>query len=360
MFLLKSILHQFDPEWVHEQTLALCSKIQTIPGFQSLLTRGFFFEDPRLRVSIGNLNFPNPIGLAAGFDKNGIAVPLLQTLGYGHIETGTVTPQAQPGNKKPRLYRLHSDEALINRMGFNNLGIDFLSGRLENIERRIPIGVNLGKNKQTPLDRAYNDYILGMKRAWTVADYFTINISSPNTPNLRSLQQENYLYSFLEKIIKARDELAQRSGKLRQIWLKIAPDLNDHEMEVVSQVSLKLSIDALILTNTTLSRKGVRDLHQTQSGGLSGRPLFTLSNSVLNKMYRLTEGLIPLVGVGGIFTAEEAFRKISLGASLVQIYTGLVFAGPAIVKTIKKGLIRILNQKNLKQIIDWVGSDALL
>jgi len=353
MLFPKTLLHSLDPELIHDLTVAFSAQIENLPGLLKLINAFFNFEDTRLNISIGNLDFPNPIGLAAGFDKDGVAVSVLQALGFGHIETGTVTPKPQPGNSKPRLFRLSDDQGIINRMGFNNKGIDALVNSLIKVKRRVPIGINLGKNKQTPLDEAHNDYVQGLSQAWNSADYFTINISSPNTKDLRSLQNEDFLVPLLEKIMAAKTRLTDESKKERQVWLKIAPDLNQNEIEVIVQIALELKIDALIVSNTTISRPELVSKEQMQTGGLSGKPLLKLSNEVLKSVNNCAQGRIPLIGVGGIFNGQDIFEKLSLGASMVQVYTGLIYKGPGIVKRLKSELCEILTKNKVNRLSDF-------
>ncbi|NQU66016.1 MAG: quinone-dependent dihydroorotate dehydrogenase [SAR324 cluster bacterium] len=340
MFFLKPVLHRFDPEWIHDRTISFCSVIQKFPFLIDLCESVFSYEKTDLSVEIGNLIFTNPIGLAAGFDKNGLVVPMLQALGFGFIETGTITPVGQPGNIKPRLFRIRNEQALINQMGFNNSGVNALVKALNGIVRKIPIGVNLGKNKLTPIAIAHQDYITGLESSWSVADYFTINISSPNTHDLRELQKKDYLNLFLEAIFQSKQKMEICTGQSKQVWLKIAPDLSDEELKLIAGTALELKIDAIIVGNTTTSRLGLGGKWKNQPGGLSGKPLFNLSNRILDKVKQLTEGKIPLVAAGGVFSAEDVRTKISLGARLVQLYTGLIFEGPGLIKKIKKELGR--------------------
>lgn len=338
MNLTKLVLHRFDPEWIHDRAIALGVFVGRHQSLLRLLERLYAFDDSKHNVKLGNLVFPNPIGLAAGFDKNGEIIPVLQALGFGFIEVGTVTPLPQPGNDKPRLFRL-KEEGILNRMGFNNRGIDTLISALKQVERKVPIGVNLGKNKLTPMENAAEDYLISMRKSWHVADYFTINISSPNTENLRVLQGEGYLHPLIYRIVKERDKLASESKSFRQLWLKIAPDLTDREIESLCETVATSGIDALVVANTTISRDKLRIQWQKQAGGLSGRPLFDLSNRVLEKVHRQLNDKIPIIGVGGIFSLQDVQKKLSLGASLVQIYTSLVFCGPGIIKKLRKGLV---------------------
>lgn len=337
----RTFLHRLDPEWIHEFTVKQCATVLNNPVSLKMVEMMFGFENPQLHRTIGNLEFPNPIGMAAGYDKDGVATETLQAMGFGHVEVGTVTPKPQPGNEKPRLYRLKEDDGIINRMGFNNHGLDALVNSLSGKTHKIPVGVNLGKNKQTPVESAVNDYTIGIQKAWKVADYFAINISSPNTEHLRDIQQESYLTPFIREIIDTRNEMERKTASRKQVWLKIAPDLNDEELETICGIVLDEGVDALIVSNTTISRPDqLKSANKVQSGGLSGRPLFQLSNAILKKVEGYTNGKIPLIAVGGIFSADDVKMKLDLGASLVQLYTGLIYEGPGLIKKIKKGLIR--------------------
>jgi len=340
------LLHRLDPEWVHDLTLgcsAVCGRFHRLLQW---LERYYAFDDERLAVRMGDLHFPNPIGLAAGFDKNGVAVPVLQALGFGFIETGTVTPRPQAGNPKPRLYRLTRDQALINRMGFNNRGVQTLVDTLAKVKRRVPIGINLGKNKDTPIAQAYEDYELGLRRSWSVADYLVINISSPNTEGLRDLQRAAFLGPLFDRLLTLQEELRKQTGLSRQLWFKIAPDLEQDDLAAIAEIAISYRVDALVLTNTTLSRAGIDPVFSEQAGGLSGKPLFERSNRVLGEMHRLTKDCIPLVGVGGVFTAAQAMEKMRLGAKLVQIYTSLIFEGPGIVRRLKRELVPLMDHSD--------------
>lgn len=342
---LKPLLYQLEPEWVHEATLDVARAVGSSRRLERLVEILFDFEDQRLTVEMGPLSFPNPVGLAAGFDKNGVALSLLYALGFGAVEVGTLTPRPQPGNPQPRLFRLVEDQAIINRMGFNNHGVEAFVAQVRGRKFDRPLGVNLGKNKGTPNDQAAQDYCIGLEKAYEVADYFTINISSPNTVGLRDLQSEESLVPLLKALLEQRQKLANRSGKKKPLWLKIAPDLNRESLTVVCQIALELKLDALVLTNTTLERPGLKSLNGTQAGGLSGQPLASLSNQALDFAFGVTGGKLPLVGVGGIFSAQDAWTKLELGASLVQVYTGLIFEGPGLVRKIKQGLVERLNQQ---------------
>ncbi len=285
------------------------------------------------------LKFQNKIGLAAGLDKNADYIAALATLGFGFLEVGTVTPKPQPGNPQPRLFRLPNEEAIINRMGFNNKGVDYLVQNIKNfkakhLKKNTPIvGINIGKNKDTALENAVNDYAICLEKSYEIADYIAINISSPNTKNLRELQKGEALDILLSKLKSQQQELSQKYGKYTPLAVKIAPDLDDDQLTTISNISRKNSIDAIISSNTTLQRIGVEHLAISQeSGGLSGKPIFNLANQVLEKLAKLLQNEIPIIAVGGISSADDAKMKLQLGAKLVQIYSGFIFKGPELVR----------------------------
>jgi dihydroorotate dehydrogenase len=301
------------------------------------------------------LKFANPVGLAAGLDKNGVALQPLAALGFGFIEAGTVTYHPQPGNPRPRLFRLREDEALINRAGFNNDGAAAFARRVEQHRPSCVLGVSIGKSKITPLENATEDYLASFELVYKVADYIAVNVSSPNTPQLRELQQSQQLTSLLSA-------LQQRNRELQQplpLLVKLSPDLERSELETIVDVVQRLGIDGIIATNTTISREDLRTDAQRVAacgeGGLSGKPIKTRSTKMIADLYELTRGRIPLIGVGGIFTAEDAWEKITAGASLVQLYTGFIYQGPNIAREINEGLAKILAREGLKNISDAVG-----
>jgi dihydroorotate dehydrogenase len=322
-------------------------------------------HDPRLSMTLGGLNFPNPIGMAAGFDKDAEVIGGLFSQGFGFVETGTVTPKAQAGNDKPRLFRLKADEAIINRMGFNNKGLKHYAKQLEKWKRRKPkgfqgiLGANIGRNKESPNDAS--DYLTMLDGIYGLSDYITINISSPNTPGLREMQKDTFLDGFLGQIMARRGELAAQKG-LVPIFLKIAPDVSRAELESIGSAALKHGLDALIIGNTSVGlRERLQDKKRAEeSGGLSGRPLMDLSTSVLAIMYRFTKGKLPLIGVGGISSAEDAYRKIGSGASLIQIYSALIYQGFSTAKDIHDGLGALLERDGLTHLKDAVGKDVKL
>ena len=335
--LLRSLLFRLEPEVAHQLTLRLL-QIGGIEPVRSVLRT--IYSAPSKPVQAFGLTFKNPMGLAAGYDKNGIAIKGLAALGFGHIEVGTVTPRSQPGNPKPRVFRLIEDEAVINRLGFPSKGAEYASRQLSTLhgQRATIIGINLGKNKDTPLEEASNDYIELMRRFLVPADYLTINISSPNTVGLRRLQGRDLLEQLLGAIQKEREMISLGRGGHAPILVKIAPDLNEAELYDAVGVILDKGMDGIIATNTTLAREGLRSKHQDESGGLSGSPLAAKSEAILSRVVKLVEGRIPIVSVGGIMSPDDAKKRLALGASLVQVYTGLIYRGPTLVQQIVKSL----------------------
>lgn len=305
-----------------------------------------------LLQTLWGLEFPNPVGLAAGFDKNAeVYAPMLKQ-GFGFVETGTVTPLAQPGNEKPRIFRLTDDGAVINRLGFNNEGLEYYVNQLKArcIEDGI-VGANIGANKLS--EDQIEDYVIGLRRVLGLADYFTINISSPNTPGLRALQGREALDELLSRLKAVRDDAELK--KVPPLLLKIAPDLDGNECEDIAEIILKHKMDGLIVSNTTLSRDGLKSPLMGEAGGLSGEPLFALSTDILSKMYSLTDGTIPLIGVGGISSGKQAYEKIKAGASLVQLYSALVYHGPGLVREINSDLEALLKKDGFSNITEAIG-----
>ena len=336
--LIKSILFNFDPENIHYWVTDGLQRFTRIWGARSLLKSLYQLEDKRLEKEVMGLKFKNPIGLAAGFDKNASMVEEFAQFGFGFIEIGTVTPLPQPGNEKPRMFRLPSDDALINRMGFNNQGVDVAADRLKRIDKRgLIIGGNIGKNKNTPNADAVNDYIKCFDRLFDVVDYFVVNVSSPNTPGLRELQEKEPLKNIL-------NTLQQRNRKndiSRPILLKIAPDLSNSQLDDIIEIVKETKIAGVIATNTTLSRDGLSapESLKHESGGLSGKPLTQRSTEVITYLSRQSDKSFVIIGVGGIHSPEDALDKIKAGASLIQIYTGFVYEGPGLIKRILKSLL---------------------
>ena len=298
------------------------------------------------------MDFPNPVGMAAGFDKNATVPDALFNLGFGFVEVGTVTPRPQPGNPKPRLFRLVEDEAVINRLGFNGQGSAAVAARLQRRNKRGVLGVNIGKNRDTTDE--VDDYVKGVSVFAPLADYLTVNISSPNTPGLRDLQRRERLSELLNAIVQARNSVNERRTP---ILVKIAPDLNATEIRDIAEVSLSSGIDGLIATNTTLARPdNLLSTYKGEAGGLSGSPLFGLSTKILSELYKATEGKIPLIGVGGIASGLDAYQKIKAGASLVQLYSSMVFKGPGLVREIQRDLLLRLQADGFTNIEQAVGS----
>jgi len=346
------LLNGLDPEQAH--SLAL-KALKT-----GLLRESAGGDAPILRQRLFGLDFPNPIGLAAGFDKDGEVYRQTLGLGFGFVELGSVTPRPQPGNPKPRLFRLTDDRAVINRMGFNNRGAAAMAQRLaERVEgrglRRGIVGVNLGKNKEQA--DAVADYVAGTRTLAACADYFVINVSSPNTPGLRALQGRATLEALIAAVLEARAALALERAP--PLLLKIAPDLTESDRADIAAVALNSGLDGLIVSNTTIARPpGLDPRFAGEAGGLSGKPLFRPSTDLLAEMHRRTGGRLPLIGVGGIGSAEDAYAKIRAGASLVQLYTALVFEGPGLVGRIKRGLTTLLERDGFKNVSEAVGVDA--
>jgi dihydroorotate dehydrogenase len=309
------------------------------------------------------LTFKNPLGVAAGFDKNGKVVNQLATLGFGFVEVGTVTFEAQEGNAKPRLFRLPEDEALINRLGFNNQGTQLVVERLRKINPQCILGVNIGKNKDVPLHAAIENYLASFDLAFDVADYIAINVSSPNTPNLRELQKAENLEELLGELQKRNRALAkQKNDKSQQdvgvpLLVKIAPDLSEAEIEAIVEIALKLNLSGIIATNTTIKRENLKT-NIDEMGGLSGKPLEKRSTEVIRKIHRFSKGKLPVIGVGGVFTAADAFEKIAAGACLIQSYTGFVYQGFGFARDVNFGLAKILKEKGFKSIDAAVGADS--
>jgi len=357
--LVRPLLFRLPPETAHELALHSLS----FSPVSRLLARQES-SSPALAIERFGLNFQNPVGLAAGFDKNGIALQPLAALGFGFIEAGTVTLHPQPGNPRPRLFRLAADQALINRAGFNNEGAAAFVKRVERARPRCVLGVSIGKSKITPLEEATQDYVASFELIYDVADYVAINVSSPNTPQLRQLQQSEQLSSLLQALQARNRELQVKTQRARPVPLlvKLSPDLTRDELEQIVEVLKSLQIDGIIATNTTVTRDNLRTEHSRVAafgeGGLSGAPLRSRSTQMIADLYRLTNGRIPLVGVGGIFTAENAWEKIAAGASLVQLYTGFIYQGPGIAHEINRGLEQILKREGFNRLEEAIGCHA--
>lgn len=330
------------PEKAHHTVTKSLRSLTKVWGVKPLLKSIYTIEDPRLEREVFGLKFKNPVGLAAGFDKNAEYIEEMSNFGFGFIEIGTVTPRPQPGNDKPRMFRLIPDEALINRMGFNNQGADVAAGRLKHLKNRngLIIGGNIGKNKVTPNEEAVNDYIYCFNALYDYVDYFVVNVSSPNTPGLRDLQEKEPLMHILNTL----QGLNSQKEVPKPILLKIAPDLTDSQLDDIVEIVTQTKIAGLIATNTTISREGLQSDSNLvkETGGVSGKPLTKRSTEVIRYVHEKSNGAFPIIGVGGIHSAADALEKLKAGASLVQIYTGFIYEGPGLISDICKG---ILNSK---------------
>ena len=330
--LLRPLLFRLDPETAHNLTLGNLNRLHRLGLLKTFLPRVPVLPKPAHRQVMG-IEFPNPVGLAAGLDKNGEAIDALGDFGFGFIEIGAVTPRPQPGNPKPRLFRLPKAQAIINRMGFNNLGVDKLLNNLQDTAYQGILGVNLGKNADTPIERAADDYLICLEKLYGKVSFVTVNISSPNTKNLRALQGGNELDALLGTIKSSQNRLAQQHGKFMPVAIKIAPDLDAAQISDMAALFRKHHIDALIATNTTLAREGVEHLpHGNEAGGLSGQPVREKSTRVIRAFHDALAGEVPIIGAGGILCGADAQAKIAAGADLIQFYTGLIYRGPALVK----------------------------
>lgn len=330
--LAKSLLFQFGPERAHEMTIALMKRTGRTP--LNYLYRQNIPDNP---VSVMGLEFRNPVGLAAGMDKNGECLDAFGALGFGHLEVGTVTPKAQDGNAKPRLFRIVDAEGIINRMGFNNKGIDYLIHQIKQTKYKGIIGINIGKNFTTPVEQGKDDYLICLEKAYPYASYIAVNISSPNTPGLRTLQYGEALDDLLSALMTRRNELATEHGKVVPIAVKIAPDLTDPELEQIADSLVRHGVDGVIATNTTLDRSMVEGLrYAEETGGLSGRPLQNASTLIIQKLHHYLNDAMPIIGVGGIDSAVAAKEKINAGAKLVQIYSGFIYKGPDLIRQISQ------------------------
>ena len=336
--IIKPLLFKFDPENIHHFVTGGLRAANRVWGVKTILKNAFQLEDKRLERDVFGLKFKNPLGLAAGFDKNADFIDELAGFGFGFIEIGTVTPLPQPGNEKPRMFRLTEDEALINRMGFNNQGVDVVAHRLRTLDRKgLIIGGNIGKNKLTPNEDALSDYIKCFDQLFDVVDYFVVNVSSPNTPGLRELQEKEPLKNIL-------NTLQQRNRKndiSRPILLKIAPDLSDSQLDDIVEIVVETKIAGVIATNTTILRESLLSPESLtkETGGLSGKPLKNRSTEVIRYLSEKSGKAFTIIGVGGIHSPEDALEKLDAGATLIQIYTGFVYEGPGLVKKILKGLL---------------------
>lgn len=353
-------LFGFNPESAHNWAVKRMRELDSIPLAKDVFEHVLRVDDPALHVKLHSLNCPNPVGLAAGFDKSAELINILPSFGFGFIEVGTLTPLVQEGQKKPRLFRLKKEKALINRMGFNNSGVKAAAERLANREKRsvfVPLGINIGKGRNTILEEAVDDYLTAFEHVYPYADYVVINVSSPNTPGLRDLQAAEHLRVILKCLANKNKELAEKSGDpIKPLFTKISPDLHEESLVDMAQMGVELNV-GFIATNTTTDQS-VLHTHLKENGGISGKPLKEKSNKILKRLYQLTKGVVPIIGVGGVFTAEDAYEKIQLGASLVQIYTGWIYEGPGLIPKINKGLLKLMKRDGLSHIREAVGTRA--
>lgn len=347
---IRPILFRSDPERVHERVLAWSSRL-LFPPCVPLLRSCLSVTDPRLSVEWFGLPFENPVGIAAGFDKNSEALLLWDAIGSGAVEIGTVTPQPQLGNPKPRIFRLPEDTALINRLGFPSLGMEKVASTLESEKARtsgsLRFGVNIGKNKDTPLEDAAADYVQLVRRFQSLADYFVINVSSPNTPGLRELQSEEYLRSIISEVSRANEHGVP-------VLVKLSPDQSEAELLASVDVCMSSEVSGIVAVNTTVSRERLTS-QISEAGGLSGDPLFEMSRAAVQSIFEHTEGKMPIIGVGGVRTGERAWQMIESGASLVQLYTGMVYEGPLVVRSINRYLLQKLEQHSLGSVSEARG-----
>ena len=384
--LIRPVLFNLSPETAHEFGIEALKFGLNSKFAQDLIAKQFSGESFG-ELERFDLKFNNPLGIAAGFDKNGVVVNQLAALGFGFVEVGTVTFNPQKGNEKPRMFRLPEDKALINRLGFNNEGTAKVVERLKKLQPNCVLGVNIGKNKDVPNDAAIENYLASFDLAFEVADYIAVNVSSPNTPSLRELQKAENLEDLLSELQKRNQELSnavvptavtqasrlrvknagnkdvsagrahdsRRDDGVTPLFVKIAPDLNESEIEAIVDIAQRLNLAGIIATNTTVSRENLKS-KINEDGGLSGKPLQKVSNEVIKKIYKYSKGKLPIIGVGGIFTADDAFEKIAAGASLVQAYTGFVYQGFGFAREINSGLARILKEKGFANLDEAIGS----
>jgi dihydroorotate dehydrogenase len=360
--LIRPVLFRKDPEQSHDAVLRMLARNEWLYG---TLEEFFKIEDERLEVKIGPLAFANPVGLAGGFDKNALAPKMISAFGFGFMEVGAITAQAQPGNPKPRLYRLPEDAALINRLGFNNEGAEAIAIRLDCLRARggrpkIPLGMNIGRTKIVETKDAVADFLSCFDALFPHGDFFTVNVSSPNTPNLRELQDKNLLSELLSALQEKNTQLAKQAKiDPKPVFVKIAPDMEFDQVDAIIEVVDQEKLAGIVATNATaFKREGLKSANGREPGGLSGRPITAMVTHFISHIYRNTRGRLPVIGVGGIFNAEDAYEKIKAGANAVQIYTGWIYEGPGAVKRINKGLLRLLERDGLKHISDAVGRDV--
>ncbi len=356
-YFIRPFLFMLEPERAHRTVFEFLKLAQHVPSVQAALRARYCYSHPALELDLFGCHFSNPLGIAAGFDKSCEIYDVLPWLGFGFVECGTVTAKDQSGNPGPRMFRLEKDLALINRLGFNNRGAEWVEERLKRMPQpSVPFGINIGKSKVTDLDKAAEDYIFTFERIFPYANYFVLNVSSPNTPGLRDLGKN--LTPLLEALQKKNLEMAGRlRARPRPLFVKLSPDMSQEELEDAVHSCMKNQITGIIATNTTVSRDGIQ-LENPLEGGLSGKPLRSKSTAVLKEVYKMVKNQMVLIGVGGIFSAQDAYEKILAGASLLQIYTGWIYGGPSTVRKINEGLVVLLEKDGFKNIREAVGRDA--
>lgn len=360
--IIRPLLFRKDPESSHDMILNMLARLEF---FYGTLEEFYKVVDPRLSVEIGTLTFNNPVGLAGGFDKNAVAPKMISAFGFGFMEIGAITAQAQPGNPKPRLYRLPEDLALINRLGFNNEGAQAVALKLDRLRARgslpkIPLGMNIGRTKIVETKDAVADFLACFETLFPHGDFFTLNVSSPNTPNLRDLQEKSLLWELVAAVQETNRRLAERARiGPKPVFVKIAPDMEFSQVDEIIDVVESTKLSGIVATNATaFMREKLRSPYGPEPGGLSGRPITKMVTSFIAHIYRAARGRLPIIGVGGIFEARDAYDKIQAGASAVQIYTGWIYEGPGAVKRINKGLLRLLERDGLNHISEAVGMDV--
>ncbi len=339
--LLRAILFKTEPETIHAWVMNRLQFAYNNSIGRRWMKKAYCIDDPKLERTLWGLKFPNPVGLAAGFDKNAQHIDALACLGFGFIEVGTLTPRGQSGNPKPRMFRLPADQGLINRMGFNNKGVHSAVPRIKRHKEHVLIGGNIGKNKDTPLEQADADYEMCFEALYKVVDYFVVNVSSPNTPGLRQLQEKEPLTNLLMKLQRKNTELGK--GSVKPLLLKIAPDLTNEQLDDIVDIVRETGLHGIVATNTTIDRSGLNtpaaEVEKMGAGGLSGKPVRERATEVVKYIHTRSNGQIPIIAVGGIFTAEDAIEKLEAGASLVQVYTGFIYEGPRIARNICEGIL---------------------
>jgi len=355
---LQPFLFGLDAENAHNVAVQGLKFFEKIPGAFDLFGSQFVVRDPRLEVTVRSMVCPNPVGLAAGFDKGAELFQILPSLGFGFLELGTITPKPQEDHLKPRVFRSKARQALVNRMGFNNPGLEVVRRRLlkGKSERPVPIGINIGKGFQTPLEEAHKDYLHCFENSYPLADYFVLNVSSPNTPNLRALQEMEPIRKILKLISAKAKSLAGSAGEApKPVFVKVAPDNSGETLEEIVRTAVEFNV-GIVATNTTTELSLLGPKWANEKGGLSGKPLKEKADAVLRRVYRISRGAIPIIGVGGVFSAEDAYEKIRLGASLVQVYTGWIYEGPNLIPAINRGLLKLMQRDGFARLQDAVGT----